>query len=193
MLDNERSVCSNYTSNKHSMKSRICLLWFVVIACLTGCERRQAAIPADSFRLTLTDLLASDDERFSNIKIETLDDQRYALRVEHALFFSGDTSPINGRGASAAVPDRQQGITLVAYRHAGEEGKRDWGKAIIKNEQIHHTDPRSLPSGTSLTNILALNIRDGIYPLNKPLKIGRLHGEDLLLIVGKSDLETAKR
>ncbi len=193
MLDNEPGVCSNTFRNKHLMRLRLCLLWVIVVVCLAGCGKRQTAIPADSFQLSLTDLLASDDERFSNIKIETLDDQRYALRVEHALFFSGDTSPINGRGASAAVPDRQQGITLVAYRHAGEKGKRDWGKAIIKNEQIHHTDPRSLPPGTSLTNVLALNIRDGIYPLNKPINIGRLHGQDLLLIVGQSGVETAKR
>jgi hypothetical protein len=125
------------------------------------------------------------------MKIETFDAQPYSLRVEHGLFFSGHT--MTNSGGEAAVTNQQRGITFLAYRHAGEVGRRDWGKAIIKNEHINHTDPRSLPPGTSLTNVLALNIRDGIYPLNKPRNIGRLHGEDSLLIVGQSGLVTAKR
>lgn len=173
----------------HSVKLGTFLVLPVVLICLAGCGHRRSAIPDDSFRLTLTDLLASDDERVSTIRIETRENQTYSLRAEHSFFLSGGSSKTVQSAAAVVMPQGEQGLTLVAYRHAGEEGELDRGKTVIKTEYgSKFTDSRSLPQGSAATNILTLNVRDGVYPLNRPLIVGRLHGEDLLLTVGTSTL-----
>ena len=55
------------------------------------------------------------------------------------------------------------------------------------------TDAREFPRDTPLLSKVALTIRDGIYPLSKPVVIGQLYGEDLLLTVGDLLIETVKK
>jgi hypothetical protein len=52
---------------------------------------------------------------------------------------------------------------------------------------------REFPHDTPMAQMVALTVHDGVYPLPKPLVVGRLNGEDLLLTVGEVQVETAKQ
>jgi hypothetical protein len=165
----------------------------VALACLLGCRGRSAAIPEDSFRLTVADLLSFEDEHIAVAKIQTRQNQIYSVRANSFLITGGSSQSVVPAEA-ATDPHRQQAITLFAYRHPTSGEGLDYYKTIIKTEYGNtYTDPRWLRKSNSLSQVVRLTARDGIYPLFTPVVIGSLDGEDLLLTVGDKHIAETKR
>ena len=159
------------------------------LVCLAGCGRHAAAIPKDSFRLTVTDVLSSEDERVSFVTVETRENQKYSLRATSIHLGDGSTMQSNPNTGLR----RERVLTFVCSRISPNSSPRDYIKTVLRRgNEVTTTDIREFRRGTALVEMAALTVRDGIYQLSKPLPIGRLNGEALFLTVGNTQVETAK-
>src|SRR3974390_2229374 len=64
------------------MKPHFLLLLAVLLICISGCGRRSGALPDHSFRLTVSDVFVTDDERVSFLTVETQEDQKCSVRAK---------------------------------------------------------------------------------------------------------------
>ena len=172
------------------MKPHFLSLLAVSLICLPGCGRQSSAIPDRSFRLSVSDVFASDDERVSFLTVETRGDQKYSVRAKSVHLGDGarmETNPNTGL-------HQERVLTFVCSRVSPDQSQHDYIKTILRRgEKVTMTDMREFPRGTALTQMAALTVQSGVYPLSKALTIGRLNGEDLLLTVGDIQMETARK
>jgi hypothetical protein len=185
-----RSVLSFAKRSMFFMKYQLMLLTAISIICLAGCQksskgiREDSSIPAGSFRLTVTEVLSSEDEHLASIKIDTHESQTYTVRSKHFLL-NGGSSRSSKPAESFTDPDRQQAITILAYRHAIPEERLDYYKTVIKTEYGNtHSSSRFMLKSNTPSGVCRVTARDGIYPMLTPVVIGSLEGEDVLLTVG---------
>jgi hypothetical protein len=181
------------------MKNPLVLLIAVSLTCLVGCQKHSkgthgdSSLPEGSFRLDVTDLISTEDEHVAVIKIATHGNQTYSVRSKNFLI-NGGSSQSSMPAEAFADPDRQQAITILAYRNATPERRLDYYKTIIKTEYGNtYTSPRLLLKSNTLSQVWRLTRRDGIYPLFSPVVIGSSEGEDVLLTVGDKHTAEAKR
>ena len=171
------------------MKPHFLFLLAVSLTCLASCGRRSSALPDHSFRLTVTDVFVSHDERVSFLTIETRGEQKYSIRAKSVHLGDGawmEKDPNSGL-------HKKRVLSLVCSKVSPDQSQHDYIKAILRRgEEVTMTDMREFPRGTALTQMAALTVRSGVYPLSKPLTVGRLNDEDLLLTVGDTEMETAR-
>jgi hypothetical protein len=171
------------------MKLQVLIPFAVSLMVFGGCGQHSAKIPQGSFRVSVTDVFSSEDERVALVTVETSNSQRYSVRAKSVHLGDGSMKRVADTGLY-----RERVLTFVSSRISPNGSAHDYIKAILKRgEQVVTTDAREFPRETPLGREVALTVRDGIYPLSKALVIGRLYGEDLLLTVGDTSMETAKQ
>src|SRR5262249_37478394 len=133
---------------------------------------------------------SSQDERVAVVTVETSKSEKYSIRAKSVHLGDGlSTERVVDGGLH-----RERILTFVASRISPQGADHDYIKAILKRgEETMMTDAREFPRDMALTAKVALTVCDGVYLLSKPLVIGRLYGEDLLLTVGDLAMETAKK
>ena len=148
----------------------------------TGCHRG-AAIPSDSFRLTVQHIITERDVVVSLLKIQ----------VHHSGCISIDGPDTHGMVVLSDSPaDRDTQIALSASRVArqGDDssyiqtfsrvrvGGADGG--FSSGPAVH-----AVPAATKLETYFSSSVTDGDYKLDAPVEIARLDGKPVMLVVGK--------
>jgi hypothetical protein len=149
-----------------------------------GC-RRQAAIPADSFHMTVESVISNNDIIVSVLKIS----------VPRAATISVNCNEGNGSGFSAmsVLPIASGGlmrngqVALSASRTARQGEKFASIQTSVFSDVI--TDYQ-VPVATKLGAYFAISAVDGDYTLDTPHEIGRLDGKPVMMMVGEAPKAT---
>jgi len=197
------SVIENSRTRQRKNHMRRSLIACLVAACLTPCVQAEENVPRgvatadgltvkeqqvldvnkDEFRLTVIELLVSENERFTQLVIETHGDYGWAIangRDEErvtAMRLNPD-----GRTRLVRIPVL---VDRVSHRGSGS----DLVKTVVASGSV----VREVPQGKDLTATLALTAKNGVYPADELLVIGTLDGQELTLIVGNKPKQLEER
>jgi len=179
------------------------LIACLVAACLTPCVQAEENVPRgvatadgltvkeqqvldvnkDEFRLTVIELLVSENERFTQLVIETHGDYGWAIANgrDEVRVTAMRLNP-DGRTRLVRIPVL---VDRVSHRGSGS----DLVKTVVASGSV----VREVPQGKDLTATLALTAKNGVYPADEPLVIGTLDGQELTLIVGNKPKQLEER
>ena len=93
-----------------------------------GCGQHGSTIPAGTFRLTVTDVLTSQDERVAVVAVETTESQRYSIRAKSVHL--GDSLSME-RDSEIGL-HRERVLTFVGSRISPNGAEHDYIKAILE-------------------------------------------------------------
>jgi hypothetical protein len=147
-----------------------------------GCHR-DAAIPGDSFHLTLQHVITDNDLMVSLLKIH--DPQGANISVD------GD-----GFHASVALPDSPAGavregqVALSASRITRRGDAFAYIQTLVRAENSNQGFAGGpavypVPAATKLEAFFSVSATDGDYKLDTPVEIARINGKPVMLSVGK--------
>jgi hypothetical protein len=143
-----------------------------------GCHPKPSLL-ADSFRLSVTHVIDDSDTQVMILHIEACGSPYYQV------WSTNKNGSHSNRGAftqsSAASELRQEDVRIYAFQVSpGADSKNDY----VKTSTAAGWTLREVSKGTPLNKTFSVTVKDGIYPLNAPLVIGREDGADLKLAVG---------
>ena len=150
-----------------------------------GCQR-EAAIPSDSFRLTVEREINSSDFVVSLLKIHVPHNASISVASEfsHCMTTLADSptdtdAPRDGQVALAASRIAQKGDTFAYIQiFIGAKARGSSG-------YTGGTAGNSVPAATTLDAYFSISATSGDYKLDTPVEIGRLDGKPVTLVVGK--------
>ena len=148
-----------------------------------GCQR-EAAIPIDSFRLTVEPVITDHDIFVSLLKIHVPHNAWLSITSEHSrcvmdLPISPADAARDGQVALSASRIERQGEdsasiqTLIRVRDQAS-GSTSGGPTVLP-----------VPAATTLDTYLSISATNGDYKLDTPLEVARLDGKPVTLVVGK--------
>ena len=148
-----------------------------------GCKR-EAAIPSDSFHLSVQSIITEGDLKVSLIK----------FHLPHSASISVDSahshSSVSMQDApQGAVGQRDGQVILSASRvaHVGDAFANI--QTLIRLESDHGSagspSVSYVPAATNLDAYFSVSATSGDYKLDTPVEIGRLDGKPVTLLVGK--------
>lgn len=154
------------------MKKLIATLAIVALAVLS---LGAAEAPADSFRLSVQEIVQKSGCRVLTIKVAANSGEMISIRGDRgAAMASRLTSTTQG-------PEQEATIVLAAIR--GEES--GICHSTITVQESFWPLSFDLQPGQNLESALSLAVTSGIYKLNNPIVLGKRNGEVLRLTVGK--------
>lgn len=138
------------------------------------------AIPADGFRLTVSRLYEDRDELILLLTLESASAQRFAV------WSSGESGVDAFSGAVTAMAGSngkfKATVQVVVTQIAVAQGQ------FVKARVGRGSSTVVVPKGSELVKSVSITVKDGVYPLNKPVVLGVLLGAQLHVAVGASEL-----
>jgi len=134
--------------------------------------------PADSFRLTVEEVVQSSACRVVIMKIEARSAEMVTVLYEQGGHASvGLTHTRKGEA-------REGSLTLVSM--LGEISTVCHTVTVVRAGGAQASKPASynLKRGTELASVVALSVTSGVYKVDRPLVIGERNGEAMRLVVG---------
>ena len=138
--------------------------------------------PEGSFRLTVDELVKSDHCRVVRLKVEARAGvEMLALRCEDGSSGSVALIPtLKGKG-------REGTMTLAAMMC--ESNSTCHVTTLLESRPGSGTSASghgsyALPRGATLASMVSVTVTNGLYPLNRPLQVGKRNGEVMRLVVG---------
>jgi hypothetical protein len=154
----------------------------LALACLLcGCQH-ETSIPADSFQLTVREVISDSD-----IKVSVLD-----IRAPREANISVDGE---GFHSDIALPESPPGqpregeVFLSGIRIAPSQDKSAYIQTLIRprargvsagGAKVH-----SVPTDTTLAAFFSFTAESGVYRLDSPINIVQLRGKPVTLVVGR--------
>ena len=169
----------------------ICL---ALAAC--GCHRHSAdAVPPGSFRLIVEDTANDETFRIASLKVSSLQSGRISVgmangRANGELLISATDKLREGIVmfiASRVTDSRTTNAYIAARLQVKVEGG-DGGMLIYGTFQSSCDGIYYASKDNKLADTASLTAKDGIYPLDTPLAIGRIDGKPVTLTVGNQPL-----
>ena len=148
------------------------------------------AIPADSFRLSVSNVFADGDEHVCSVMIESARKPRVSL-VEGSNSY-GDWPAEGELAQDGAYREKVASFAVSAIKPNGSD--KHYVKTKIRSgsgvtaTEVHEVSPQE-----ALDNVMAVTIRDGTYKFGAPLVIGKYRGRDLKLLVRLEVTQTAAK
>ena len=163
-------------------------------AAFCDCQQHSAdTVPSGSFRLVVDDMVKDDNFRVASLKVSSVQPGTLSVDMENShsagvLLVSTPDALREGRAfviASRATDSRITNAFIQARLHVKVEGG-DGGMLVKGSFQsgstttLYHTSKDS-----KLDDVVSMTAKNGIYPLDTPLEIGRIDGKAVTLTVGK--------
>jgi hypothetical protein len=176
------------------MKSHAIIVFSLVCLSFSGCSKRSDvathSLPADSFRLSVSDVFADGDERVCSVTIESEQRPRVSL-----------TEGSNSYGNWPAEEQSSEGRTYrewvasfaVSAVNPNGSDKHYVKTKIRSGSGVTVTEVHEVPAQEPLDKVMGVTIRDGVYKLGAPLVIGKYRGHDLNLVVRPEVIQTVAR
>ena len=133
--------------------------------------------PADSFRLTVEEVVQSSGCRVVNMKITT--------RAAEMMQMSWDNGARMSSGLSSVLKGKAREGTVVLASMFGEGFTACHTTTTVQSSILPVS--YDLAPGTKLESVVSLSVTNGIYKLDRPLVVGTRNGETMRLVVGKWD------
>ena len=156
-----------------------CSLLFV------GCKR-EAAVPSDSFHLSVQSIITVGDLKVSLIKYHLPHDASVYVDSEHS---HGSVS-MQDAPAPSKVGQRDGQVILSASRVAGVGAAFASIQTLIRLETDHGSaggpSVSYVPAATNLDAYFSVTATTGDYKLDSPVEIGRLDGKPVTLLVSQT-------
>jgi len=149
-----------------------------------GCHH-EAAIPSDSFRLTVDRVITDQNVVVSLLKIHVWHNASISVGSEHShCIVNLANSPED------AARDGQ--VALSASRIITRQGDDTaYIQTFIRTESSAGSaggpSINPVPAATTLDSFFSVSATSGDYKLDTPVEIGRLDGKPVTLVVGKPD------
>jgi hypothetical protein len=166
------------------MNIRVCALLLAGCCLLAvGCQR-QAAIPSDSFRLTVERIFTDHDYEISLVKVNVSHTQNTYISISNqfshgTIFLANSPNDTPGDGE----------IALVASRFTQPGGKSYVVQTLIRPKSVgSYTGSRGSFTDTGdspLETYLSVSLTNGDFKLDAPMEICRLDGKPVTMVVGK--------
>jgi len=176
------------------MKSRFIIFFSLVCLFLAGCSKRSnvttSSVPADSFRLSVSDVFADGDERVCSVTIESGQRPRISLNEgsnSYGSWPAGEQSP-EGRVYREWVAS-----FVVSAVHPNGSDKHYVKTKIRSGSGVTVTEVHEIAAPEASDKVMGVTIRDGVYKLGAPLVIGKYRGRDLILLVRPEVIQTAAK
>src|SRR5271169_6440943 len=174
--------------------SRLLVGGLLAAVTLCGCRQRSTVAPAaGTFQLVVDDLVK--DGRFRVASLKVISPQPATLSVETAGAHAGGDLLISSvdklrAGQLLVTASRVAGQDLTnALIQASLQVKLEGGDGgmLIHGSFQSEISPSSFQVSreTKLDDFLNMTAKNGTYPLDVPLEIGRLDGKPIKLTVGK--------
>jgi len=155
-----------------------------------GCQSQtptpgEAAIPSDTFHLSVEHVTTHSEETVSLLK----------LRASREAFVHLDSAQFHHCGflmaSSPGEPARDGQITFSASRLAHEGDHATYIQTFMHGESSGNSVTQGptlnpVPAATALDTYFSISATSGDYKLDTPMEIGRLAGKPITLTVGKS-------
>jgi hypothetical protein len=149
-----------------------------------GCHR-EAAAPSDTFRLTVERIITDQNVIVSLLKIHVLHNASVSVGSEHShCIVNLANSPEDGA--------RDGQVVLSASRIITRQGDDSaYIQTLIRTESsagfAGGPSINPVPAATTLDSFFSVSATSGDYKLDTPVKIGRLDGKPMTLVVGKPE------
>ena len=152
-----------------------------------GCQR-EAAIPSDSFRLTVERIITERDIVVSVLKIRVAHNASISVDSDHA-----HSMVLLADFPSDATRDGQVALTASRVTRQGDDyayvqtliGAKAGGGSGSSPGFTGGPTVWSVPAATALGTYFAVSATAGDYKLDTPIEIARLDGKPVTLVVGK--------
>jgi hypothetical protein len=167
---------------------RICGILLLSVL-LIGCGHdpaplKEAAMPSDSFHLTVQRVITDADVVVALLKIHVPHDAGISIDADggHCGVSLLPDSP------GAVVKDGQ--VALSASRVTRQGDDFAYIQTLIRPESSNHSFAggpaiHPVPAATKLEAYFSISATDGDYKLDTPIEIARLDGKPVMLVVGK--------
>ena len=158
-------------------------LFSLGVACLAVAGYQQpAAVPNNTFHLTVEQVITNSEILVSLLKIEASQDAYLSVTNEKSSLSVLMTGTSNG-----AVRSGQVAFSASRFRRPGDEYAQVqlYEQAQAGGGSVSGSSGQSLPAATELAGYFSLSAADGDYPLDSPMQIGELAGNPVMLTVGK--------
>lgn len=171
------------------MKILHVLLSICLAIAVCGCHLQSAdVVPAGSFRLVVDDPVNDQSFRIASLKVLSLQPGTLSVGMEGGRDNGGWAY---GQLLAPATDRLPEGRVLFIASRATDS--RTTNAYILAQLQVmaHGTLEASCcrtyypSSDTRLADFASMTVKDGIYPLDTPLEIGRIDGKPVTLTVGK--------
>jgi hypothetical protein len=171
-------------------------LVMAAILCLAGCKDSKPPIPQNSYRLEVENLVDSKGGMLVKRLVITAYGKR---KIEIKLGHSG------GRDMATARPDRQSGNGFIAAEiiivadlidgilpltgHPSSDTTPSikplrWLAQIkVRGATLSGPSLYTVPSTSTLEEIVSLDIQSGEHPIGQPLVLGQLQDKEILLTI----------
>ena len=166
------------------MKNRASILLLVGCSLLSiGCKR-EAAIPSDSFRVSVQNIITGSDLKVSIVKFHIPHNASIYVDSEHShSSVSMQDAPQDNAGQSEGQ------VVLTASRVARDGDEFASIQTLIRLESAHGSaggpGVSYVPVRTNLDTYFSVIAATGEYKLNTPVTIADLDGKPVTLMVGK--------
>ena len=144
--------------------------------------------PANSFRVTVEEVVQSSHCRVVTLKIEARSAEMMAIRWgnDGAAELALDPAPKGkGREGSVILASMQGERSSVCHTSTVLQGRGGGSQT-----SAHGT--YNISAGAKLESVISLSVTNGLYKLNQPLVIGTLNGKAMRLTVGSWNQATQK-
>ncbi len=131
--------------------------------------------PADSFRLTVEEVVQSSGCRVVNIKITTRAAEMMQMSWDNGVRMSSNLSP--------AFKGKAREGTVVLASMLGEGFTVCHTSTTVQSSILPVS--YDLAPGMKFESVVSLSVTNGIYKLDRPLVVGTRNGETMRLVVGK--------
>jgi hypothetical protein len=157
----------------------------LAVGCLlsAGCHR-EAAIPSDTFRLTVEKVITDQNVAVSLLKIHVWHNASISVG-------SGQSHCIVNLANSPEDAARDGQVAFSASRITRPGDDSAYIQTLIRTESLSGfaggPSINPVPAATTLDSFISISATSGDYKLDTPLEIGRMDGKPVTLVVGKPD------
>ena len=177
-------LLNNCWASPHTMRISRLLFPVGLAVAFYGCQQRSAnTVPSGSFRLVVDDMLKDETFRVASLKVSSVQPGTLSVDMEGSSVAS--VLPVStpdglreGRAffiASRATDSTTTNAFMATSLQVKVEGGTSGGCTTD-----HHTS-----KSDKLADFVSMTAKNGIYPLDTPLEIGRIDGKAVTLTVGK--------
>ena len=150
-------------------------------ALVLALDTQAAPLPAaDSFRLTVEEVVQSSACRVVNLKIEARSAEMMEMSWEHGARMGVGLAPtLKGKG-------REGTVMLASMLGEGSSVCHTTTMLYGRPDGSQTTSPVSydLAPNSKLESVVSVTATNGLYKLDRPLVIGTHNGETMRLVVG---------
>jgi hypothetical protein len=166
------------------MKARLLTCIILVVSC--GLHAAPLP-PADSFRLTVEELVESSVCRVVQLKVE-------ARPTAEMLQMLGEPGYGGGSGINLTptLKGKARETKVIVASMLGDTNSVCHVATLIQSGVGSRTTERrsyNLAPETELKSVVVLTVTNGLYKLNQPLEIGTRNGQPMRLVVGNWNWE----